>query len=320
MRVLVTGITGFAGGHLAEALLAKATVELHGLSRTGRWPEPLRHLAESTRLLRCDLADGSAVRALLEETRPEQIYHLAAYAHAGKSLHDAEAAWAANLTATRQLYEAVAAWGGRPRILYVCSGLIYGDLPGPDQTQDEDCPLRPASPYASSKAAADLISYQYTRTHQLDVVRVRPFNHFGPRQSTQYAVAHFARQLAAIEAGRQPPVLETGNLQTHRDLTDVRDVVGAYVQLMEHGRTGEAYNVASGRAWSMQAVLDRLLGLVRVPVTVRQCPGLMRAAETSIICGNPAKLRRETGWAPAFSLDQTLQDTLEYWRAAVAST
>src|SRR5262249_1648482 len=169
-----------------------------------------------------DLGDRALLVKVVEEVRPEQIYHLAGYPHVGKSMQQPEAAWSGNLTATRNLYEAVVAWGGKPRILSVGSGLIYGDPETPAQAYHEDCLLRPTTPYPASKAAADLASYQFTRPPGLDIVRVRPFNHIGPCQSPQFAVAHFAEQLAAIEAGRQPPVLETGNLSPRRDLTDVR--------------------------------------------------------------------------------------------------
>jgi GDP-4-dehydro-6-deoxy-D-mannose reductase len=314
MRILVTGVTGFVGGHLAEALLARPGVELHGLSRRARWGEEWRHLEGRARLWSCDLCDAAGLRARLADIRPEFVYHLAAYANPGQSFRDPEAAWDSNLTATRRLYDAVVQWGGRPRILYVGSGLVYGDPEGPDEAHDERCPLRPASPYASSKAAADLVSYEYTRTGGLDIVRARPFNQVGPRQSPQYAVAHFAQQLAAIEQGRQPPLLETGNLQPQRDLSDVRDVVRAYLLLMERGRTGEAYNVASGQVHSMRSVVDRLLGQVPVRVEVRQRDNLVRTTETAVARGDTAKLRRETGWAPAYTLEQTLLDTLNYWR------
>src|SRR5262249_23659165 len=155
--------------------------------------------------------------------------HLAGYAHTGRPFVDADVVWASNLAATRRLYEAVVRWGGRPRILYVGSGLVYGSANTPDQGYDENAPLRPANSYAASKAATDLVSYQSTCDPGLDIVRVRPFNHIGPRQSAGYAVAHFAQQIAAIEAGRQPPVLETKNLDSQRDLTDVRDMVRAYI-------------------------------------------------------------------------------------------
>jgi GDP-4-dehydro-6-deoxy-D-mannose reductase len=318
IRILVTGITGFAGGHLAEVLLTRQEVELHGLSRRARWPEDWHHLEGRVKLWSCDLCDPSSLQQPLEEIRPDQVYHLAGYSKPGKSFKDADAAWASNLTATRRLYDALVAWGGRPRILYVGSGLIYGDPETPDQAHHERSPFRPASPYASSKAAGDVVSYEYTRTCGLDIVRARPFNHIGPRQSPEFAVAHFAQQLAGIDLGRHPPYLETGNLQPLRDLTDVRDIVQAYILLLERGRTGEAYNIASGVAHSMQAVVDRLLALVQVPVEVRQRDALVRSTETAVIRGDTAKLRRETGWSPRYSLDQSLRDTLDYWRQVVS--
>jgi GDP-4-dehydro-6-deoxy-D-mannose reductase len=313
MRILLTGITGFAGGHLAEALLAGDGAELFGVSRRGEWPVELAHLAGRVTLRGCDLGDATAVDALVREASPEQVYHLAGYAHAGQSFKEPEAAWHDNLHATRNLYQGLDRCGLRPRILYVGSGLVYGDMSAPSACPDEDAVLRPASPYAASKAAADLASYQYTRSPGLAVVRARPFNHIGPRQSPRYAVAHFAQQIAAIEQRRQPPVLETGNLAPVRALADVRDVVRAYVLLMERGRVGEAYNV-SGESVAMQEVLDRLLALARVPVEVRQRADLVRGVETAALYGDCRKLCRETGWQRRHSLDDTLADTLDYWR------
>jgi GDP-4-dehydro-6-deoxy-D-mannose reductase len=315
MRVLVTGVTGFAGGHLAEALLARGGAEVIGLSRHGVWPEEWRHLAGRVDLRAGDVGDGPRVEAVLREVRPDQAYHLAGFAHVGQSFQQPEAAWAGNLRATRCLYDAVVRWGGRPRILFVGSGMIYGDAEAANQAQHEDTPLRPSSPYAASKAAADLASYQYSRSPGLDIVRVRPFNHIGPRQLPQFAVSSFARQIAAIERGRQPPVLETGNLTPRRDLTDVRDMVQAYLLLMERGRTGEAYNAGLGETHAMQEVVDRLLTLARVPIEVRQKPGLVRATETMAVRADVTRLRRETGWTPRFTLAQTLTDILEYWRS-----
>src|SRR3954447_20681343 len=154
MRIIVTGITGFAGVHLAEALLAEGGAEVVGVSRRGTWPAPWQHLAGRVALRACDLCDRAAVEALLREVSPEQVYHLAEYAHVGQSFREPDAAWAGNLTATRSLLEAVVSWGGRPRILYVGSGQVYGEAEGGDEAQDENRLLRPGSPYAASKAAA----------------------------------------------------------------------------------------------------------------------------------------------------------------------
>jgi GDP-4-dehydro-6-deoxy-D-mannose reductase len=314
MRILVTGVMGFAGSHLAEALLAQRGHRVIGVARERAWPEACRHLAGQVESYECDLCAGETLEQILRAVQPERIYHLAGYPHVGRSFQEAEAAWQGNLTATRSLYDAVTRWGGRPRILFVGSGLVYGDSAEGTEGCSENDLLRPDNPYAASKAAADLLSYQYTRYPGLEIVRVRPFNHIGPRQAPQFAVPNFARQLAAIERGRQPPVLETGNLQPRRDLTDVRDVVAAYMLVMEQGRSGEAYNVGSGQSYAMQFVLERLIALSGVAVEVRQTANLLRAADAPHVRANADKLRRETGWKPRFSLDQTLADILAYWR------
>jgi GDP-4-dehydro-6-deoxy-D-mannose reductase len=312
MRILVTGAAGFAGGWLVEALLARGA-EVVGLNRRAAWPPELAHLAGEAPLRACDLCDAAAVEAVLREVQPTHIYHLAGYAQTGRSFDEPDAAWDGNLTATRRLYEAAARWGGRPRILAVGSGLIYGEA-GDGRPQDERCELRPGSPYAASKAAADLLGWQVTVRPGLEVVRARPFNHIGPRQSPQFAAPHFAQQIAEAERGLRPPVLETGNLSPRRDLTDVRDVVAAYLLLMERGRPGEAYNVGSGEATAMQEVVDRLLGLAAVKVEVRRRAELVRPTDQAVVRADASKLRRETGWAPRYTLEQTLADTLDYWR------
>jgi GDP-4-dehydro-6-deoxy-D-mannose reductase len=312
MRILVTGITGFAGSFLAEALLPGRDVQLWGVHRPGKPPGSLP--AGALTWAACDLADRAATTDLVRQARPDQIYHLAGYASTGRSYREPDAAWEGNLMATRNLLAAVTAWGGQPRILHISSGLVYGEPKDADQLVSEESLLRPASPYAASKAAADLAAYQASRAG-LPIIRVRPFNHIGPRQSPDFAVSHFAQQLAAIEAGRQAPLLETGDLRPRRDLTDVRDMVRAYQLLMDRGAPGEVYNAGSGQAWSMHEVLERLLSLGRVRPQVRQRTQPERAREAAALCADCRKLRDTTGWQPQHSLDQTLADTLEYWRA-----
>lgn len=315
MRILITGATGFAGGHLVEALLARGATEIVGSDLRDTWSSGWKHLEGRITLRTCNLCDRSAVDALLGEVKPDQVYHLAGYASAGRSFKEVDAAWAGNLTTTLNLYESVKSWGGRPRILWVGSGLVYGDPESADQLFHEESPLRPTNPYAASKAAADLASYQYSLSDGLDIVRARPFNHIGPNQSPLFAVAHFCQQIAAIERGRKPAVLETGNLAPMRDLSDVRDVAQGYIRLMERGRRGEAYNIATGQALPMQAVVEQLLSLARVPVEVRQKVDPDRTTDALAVRGDAGKLRRETGWAPQYGLEQALAHTLAFWRS-----
>ena len=176
-------------------------------------------------------------------------------------------------------------------MLFVSTGLVYGEPDRPSGACDEHTTLKPASPYAASKAAADLVSYQYTRSAGLDIVRVRLFNQIGPRQSADFAVPNFARQIAAAEAGQQPPVVETGDLSARRDITDVRDIVAAFPLLLEKGVTGEAYNAARGDSYRIQDLLDRLVALSRVPIRVNQAVEPGRRADTAMTRADVRKLR-----------------------------
>ena len=312
MRILITGITGFVGGHLVEALPAGHT--LTGVSRNADWPAGLAHLAGRAELHAAELADGDRVEQIVRAARPDWVIHLAGYANTGKSFREPDRCWDDNLSATRSLYDAIARTDVRPRILFASSGLVYGEPDDPDGACDERTTLKPASPYAASKAAADLLSYQYARSPGLDVVRVRLFNQVGPRQPADYALANFARQIAAAEAGRQEPVIETGDLSARRDITDVRDMVASFPLLLEKGTRGEAYNAGRGEAYRMQDLLDRLLALARVRVEVRQKVEPGRKADTAVTRADARKLRQATGWAPRIPLDQTLADVLDDWR------
>jgi GDP-4-dehydro-6-deoxy-D-mannose reductase len=313
MRILITGITGFVGGHLVEALLARGHA-LFGISRRGSWPTHLAHLAGTAELFPGDLADTSRVEAVINHARPDWVMHLAGYANPGRSSQEPDRCWQENLGGTRSLYDAIARSGHRPRILFVSTGLIYGEPDDPDGACDERTTLKPATPYAASKAAADLLSYQYTRNPGLDVVRVRLFNQIGPRQSADYAAANFARQIVAAEVGKQSPVIETGDLAARRDITDVRDMVAAFPLLLERGRSGEAYNAGRGETYRIRELLDKLIALARVKLEVRSRSEPGRKADTAVTRADPRKLRNTTGWTPRIPLDQTLADILDDWR------
>lgn len=315
MRVLITGVTGFVGGHLAERLLTEGRHTLFGISRRAVWPRDLAHLSTHVSLHDADLHTTSRVESLLSEIRPDWIFHLAGYANTGKSFQEPEQCWTDNLTATRSLYDAISTTKLTPRILFVSSGLIYGEPDDADRACDERTTLKPASPYASSKAAADLLSYQCSRTANLDIVRIRLFNQIGPRQPSDYALANFARQIAAAEAGQQKPVLETGDLSAQRDVTDVRDMAAALTAIIEKGVRGEAYNAGRGQTFRIQELLDRLLTFAKVKVAVHQSPDVGRRSDTAVARADASKLKKATGWEPQHTLDQTLKDILDYWRS-----
>jgi GDP-4-dehydro-6-deoxy-D-mannose reductase len=316
MRILITGITGFVGGHLVEHLAAEGGHALFGLSRRGTWPAALAHLAPHAALHPADLLDRAGTERVVRDIRPDWVVHLAGFANTGGSFRDPDRAWAENLTATRVLYDALAGSGATPRTLFVSTGLVYGEPDRPDEPCDERTTMKPASPYAASKAAADLVSYQYARGSALDIVRVRLFNQIGPRQSADYAVPNFARQIAAAEAGRQA-VVETGDLSAKRDVTDVRDIVAAFPLLLEKGVCGEAYNAARGESYRIQDLLDRLVAMARSPIRVEQRIEPGRKADTAVARADGGKLRAATGWGPRIPLDRSLADILDYWRNVV---
>jgi GDP-4-dehydro-6-deoxy-D-mannose reductase len=312
MRTLVTGATGFVGPYLAEALLA-AGDQVVGLSRRAVWPRPWAHLQDRVPLIPCDLGSRTGLDDILARYRPQWLCHLAGYAQTGRSYTEPEAAWEGNLTLSRRLFEAVARFNQPLRVLFVSTGLVYGDGDPSGPAQDESHLLQPVSPYAASKAAADLLAYQVTRHPGLDVVRARPFNHIGPGQGAEFAIANFARQISAIKRGEQPPLLETGDLRPARDLCDVRDVVAAYLLLLKHGRSGVVYNIARGESRTMQEVLDRLIALSGCRVEVRQRIDPARVRDVTDVRADASRLRRDTGWEPRFSLDQSLGDILAFW-------
>lgn len=317
MRALVTGVSGFVGGHLVEHLLDAGDVVV-GLSSRGAWPPELASLGRQVRNEACDLAhvEPNELAETLRRKQPEAIYHLAAQANPSASLDDPRGTWNVNLGGTLTLLEAVRASGLAPRIVLVGTGVSYGN-PSPEHLPvSEDCPLRPNNPYAASKAAADILGIQHHLTHGTHTIMARPFNHAGPRQSDLYALSSFARQVAEVEAGIRPG-LEVGNLDVVRDFTDVRDIVRAYRLLIERGTPGEVYNIGTGRDVSLAAMLEILRSLAQVPVEVRVDPARVRPVDQPRLLADASKLHAATGWEPLHTIEQTLSDMLDYWRKIV---
>lgn len=311
--VLVTGAAGFAGSHLIDAL-ASSGVSIVGWSRPGgkspsppRTPE--RDPIHSIRFDSVDLLDRRAVAAAISRLRPAAIYHCAGAAHVGRSWGSTEATFAINVRGTYNLIEALRDAGADCRVLIVSSSSVYAPA---NEPLNEDQPLLPSSPYGLSKLAQEMTG---TAGRGPWVAIARAFNHIGPRQDPAFIASGFARRIADIEAGRWAPQIAVGNLETRRDITDVRDVVNAYRLILERGTAGRAYNVCSGHAVQMRELLNMMLAHARVPVEIKVDPERYRPNDTPLVVGSPDRIRDELGWSPTISLERSLDDLLEFWRA-----
>ena len=296
MRAVVTGGSGFVAGWL------------------------LRHLEEAGDHVvvaddSTDITDGAAIGALIRDAAPDAVYHLAAFTHVGKSWEEPREVFRVNAGGTLELIQAALACDPLPRVLLVGSAEVYGTVRPEQLPLTEEAPLRPVSPYAASKVAAEFLGLQAHLGHGLPVIRVRAFNHIGPGQHPSFVVPAFARRITEARA-RGDRVLPVGNVTPRRDFTDVRDVVRAYRLLVERGRAGEAYNVCSGRAVSIEEVARRMLALAGAELELVPDPELERPVDVPVLLGDPAKLRAATGWEPEVGIDRSLAEVLE--EAAVA--
>ena len=309
-RVLITGSSGFVGGHLIDHLLSLGDNDIYGTYRSEKPKGEGDHL----HFKQVDLEKKEEVDALLDEVRPDRIYHLAAQSNVDQSIKNPIATFHTNIDSQLNLLTSLKEKDmGETRILLVSSAEVYGFVTSSDLPVDEDTPYKPGNPYAVSKIAQDYIGFQYFLSYKLPLIRVRPFSHVGPRQSPAFVVANFAKQIALIEKGGEK-VIKVGNLEAKRDFTDVRDMVKLYAMLIEKGIPGEVYNAGKGEARSIQEILDTLLSFATVSITVEKDPSRMRPSDLPILVADPRKVKEITGWEPAIPLQDTLKDTLEYWR------
>ena len=314
-RVLVTGARGFVGRYLVTAL-QESGAEVSGLDVAGADgaldPDWLVH---RTTLGSGDPEAADRLADLLVAESCEAVYHLAGQSSAGASFGDPAGTVRANLLGTLEVLEALRLIKKRghepPRLLAVGSAEEYGTAARADRPCRENDPIQPASPYAVSKAAATQLTRMYHQSFGLPVMVVRAFNHTGPGQDARFVFPSFAAQIAAIEAGRDEPVLRTGDLSPARDFLDVRDVVAAYLALMDRGEHGRIYNVCSGSTLTIGDGLEILLGLSGAAIEVAPDPSRMRPAEIPRLVGDPSRLRKTTGWQPVHAFKDTLRDLLE---------
>jgi GDP-4-dehydro-6-deoxy-D-mannose reductase len=298
VKALITGGAGFVGTYLAAECVAAGHVAV-----------PVDRIGEVT----LDITDRAAVQEAFAKIQPEVVYHLAALAHVGDSWSDPTNVLRVNIEGTANVLDAARACGVR-RVIVIGSSEEYGLVEPEDLPLREDSPLRPSTPYGVSKIAASFLALQAHIAHGLDVVRVRPFSHTGPGQSSQFLVPALAQRIATAERDGADEIV-VGSLDPVRDISDVRDVVRAYRLLAERGTPGAVYNVCSGTGVTVREIAERLIAAARRPLRITVDPALVRPIDVPLFVGDSTLVRRDTGWRPEHALDETLTDVLEHARA-----
>jgi GDP-4-dehydro-6-deoxy-D-mannose reductase len=313
MKALITGITGFAGSHLADYLLGKG-YEVWGLARWRSDTSNIAHIQDKLNIVEADMNDAHSLYSAVKQASPDEIYHLAAQSFVPTSWNVPADTMRTNAIGTINLFEAVMKAEISPRIQVACSSEEYGLVKSNETPIKETNPLRPLSPYGVSKIAQDMLAVQYNKSYGLRTVVTRAFNHTGPRRGKVFVCSDFARQIAMIEAGTAK-IMNVGNLKAIRDFTDVRDMVRAYhLSLSGKCRYGERYNICSGKGRTIDNVLDMLLRLADKEIKVKEVKSKKRPSDVLVLIGDCSKFRKATGWKPKIPFEDTLEDLLEYWR------
>ena len=315
MTVLITGITGMVGSHLAEYVLAEHPgVPVHGLVR---WRSPLDNIMgilDRVTLHQGDLRDLNSLIEVMRTVRPERIFHLAAQSYVDQSFKAPADTLTTNIVGTTNLLDAVRIAGIDPLIHICSSSEVYGQVTPDEVPIRESNVLRPASPYAVSKVGEDMVAYQYFQSYGLKAIRTRMFTHTGPRRGAVFAESTFAKQIAEIEAGvRSGPVM-VGNLDSVRTISDVRDAVRAYWLLLDHCTPGEVYNIGGSETMTIGELLEILKSLAKCPIDHAVDPARLRPSDVTLQIPDISKFKEATGWASRISARQTLQDLLDYHR------
>ncbi|MBV9787758.1 MAG: GDP-mannose 4,6-dehydratase [Chloroflexi bacterium] len=320
MRVFITGITGPVGSFLADYLLTLPEVEVHAFKRWRSDPRPIEHLQGRVTFHEGDIEDPFSVSRAIERARPERIYHLAAQSYPSESWDAPIATMRVNVEGTINVLEAARLHCPSARIHIAGTSAEYGWVTPEEVPIPETHRLRPASPYGVSKVAAELTGLQYHDSYGLHIVVTRSFNHVGPRQGDRTSIQTFCRQMAAIEAGQQEPVITVGNLEPRRDFTHTTDVARALWLLLDRGQPGEVYNLCSGTATRIGDIVEIVREQGRVPVEIRVDPARLRPSDEPLLMGDNSKLRAATGWQPEIGMNQIVAELLDYWRARITGS
>ncbi|MEK7533954.1 MAG: GDP-mannose 4,6-dehydratase [Patescibacteria group bacterium] len=317
-RVLITGITGFAGSHLAEYLCSKKEYEISGTYLLNKSLENVDAIRDKIHLIKVDLTNAKKVLELVEITKPDLVFNMAGLPSTADSFKNPAETLINNISLEINLLSAIKENKLLDaKILIISSAEIYGLVKKEDLPIDEETRLMPTSPYSVSKIAQDFLGLQYFLSYNLKIIRVRPFNHIGPRQSSHFVVAAIAKKIAEIEKGKRKPILAVGNLESKRDFTDVRDMVRAYAITLEKGQLGQVYNIGSGVSHRIYDILHKLLLQSRAKITVKSDKSLFRPIDNPELVCDASKFKRLTNWKPEIELAVTLKDTLDYWRNIV---
>jgi GDP-4-dehydro-6-deoxy-D-mannose reductase len=317
-KAFITGVSGFAGSHLARHLLSKEDYSISGTYFSESSLKELADIRDKITFFQIDLNDKEKTNSLIRDIQPDLIFHLAALASPAESFKDPLFTIVSNVAMQINLLEAVKNNELlQTKILIVSSADVYGVVDPKDLPIDENTGFHPTNPYAVSKLTQDFLGLQYATSHNLEIIRVRPFNHIGAGQSPQFVVSAFAKQIAEIEKGKSEPVLLVGNIETKRDFTDVRDIVAAYSLILEKGTIGDVYNIGSGTSYKISEILDRLLALATTQIDVKIDQERLRPSDTPELLCDTSKLVEKTGWKTTYSIDDTLKNILDYWRQIV---
>ncbi len=320
MRVLITGITGFAGSHLVDYLLGVRGVEIHGIQRWRSRTENVDHVVDKISMYECDMRDAHSVTNVIKEVRPDRIFHLAAQSLVPASWKSPSETIGTNVLGQLNIFEAVRRVGINPRIQIAGSSEEYGLVLEDELPVKETNPLRPLSPYAVSKVAQDVMGYQYFKSFGMEIVRTRAFNHTGPRRPPVFVCSDFARQLVQVELGLREPEIRVGNLDAKRDFTDVRDIVIGYWLALEKGESGRVYNICSGSCYKISEILDMLIEITGVDVKVTRDQMRLRPSDVPVLQGDNSLFGSLTGWEPRIDFKKTLTDLVEFWRRSLGKS